>query len=60
MTSKLKFIYTVTENINLCSSVPPPCRIGLKGSEILWAAKEDTINDISDNMDKKLKIQDDS
>ena len=31
-----------------------------KESEILWAAKEDTINNISDNMDKKLKIQDDS
>ena len=31
-----------------------------KGSWILWAAEEDTINDISDKMDKKLKIQDDS
>ena len=31
-----------------------------KGSGILWASKDDTINDISDNMDKKLKIQDDS
>ena len=28
-----------------------------KGSWILWAAKEDTINDASDNMDKKLKLQ---
>ena len=31
-----------------------------KGRWILWAAKEDTTNDISDNMCKKLKIQDDS
>ena len=31
-----------------------------KGSWILWAAKEDTINDVLDNMDKKLKMQDNS
>ena len=29
----------------------------LVGSWILWAAKEDMINDISDNMDKKLKYK---
>ena len=29
----------------------------LAGSWILWAAKEDTINDISDNMDKKFKCK---
>ena len=29
----------------------------LAGSWILWAAKEDIINDISDNMDKKLKYK---